>query len=263
MRTRPINGLVAEWASSHWESRACDARERRPPGPCWGLHSVGSRAQCLAVEPKSWSESQHGGTFLEAARRRQIVDAAIETLAEVGYAAATLGEIAKRAGISRGLISYHFAGKAELIAKVLFAVYVEGAEAMGPRIAAESTPSGQLRAYVQSNLDYMRDKPQRMAAVAAVLTGGGLSEELPGVGHEAADRSIIETLAGILRNGQAVGEFREFDAVVAARAIRNMIDGVATQLSRDRALDVDHQAREILGFVVAATAAVGWNEGLS
>ena len=42
-------------------------------------------------------------SFIEKARRTQIVECAIETIAEVGYAQASLGQIAKRAQISKGL----------------------------------------------------------------------------------------------------------------------------------------------------------------
>ena len=50
-------------------------------------------------------------SFIEKARRTQIIECAIETIAEVGYAQASLGQIAKRAQISKGVISYHFANK--------------------------------------------------------------------------------------------------------------------------------------------------------
>ena len=53
-------------------------------------------------------------TFIETARRAQIVAAAIDTIADVGYAQASFARIAERLGISRGLISYHFTGKDEI-----------------------------------------------------------------------------------------------------------------------------------------------------
>ena len=81
-------------------------------------------------------------TFIETARRAQIVDAAIDTIAEVGYARASLGRIAERAGISRGLISYHFAGKEELIREIVRAVIDQSRAYMLPRITAESTGPG-------------------------------------------------------------------------------------------------------------------------
>ena len=42
-------------------------------------------------------------TFIETARRAQIVHAAIATIAEVGYARASLARIGARIGISKGL----------------------------------------------------------------------------------------------------------------------------------------------------------------
>ena len=71
-------------------------------------------------------------TFIETARRAQIVAAAIDTLAEVGYARASLGRIAQRIGISRGLISYHFAGKDELMTEVVREVLEQGTAYMNP-----------------------------------------------------------------------------------------------------------------------------------
>ena len=58
-------------------------------------------------------------TFIETARRAQIVAAAIDTIAEEGYPGASFARIAERLGISRGLISYHFAGKDDLIKQVI------------------------------------------------------------------------------------------------------------------------------------------------
>ena len=40
---------------------------------------------------------------------------AIEVLAELGYAQTSFARIAERAGISKSVISYHFAGKDELL----------------------------------------------------------------------------------------------------------------------------------------------------
>jgi AcrR family transcriptional regulator len=55
-------------------------------------------------------------TITERARRAQIVTAAIGTIAELDYAGASFKQIAARAGLSStGLISYHFAGKQELV----------------------------------------------------------------------------------------------------------------------------------------------------
>jgi TetR/AcrR family transcriptional regulator, fatty acid metabolism regulator protein len=47
--------------------------------------------------------TDHNRSFVSNARRAQIVEAAIETVAEVGYANASLARIAVRPGISKGV----------------------------------------------------------------------------------------------------------------------------------------------------------------
>jgi len=48
--------------------------------------------------------------------RRRLLDAAVETLVEVGYAGATTTAICTRAGVSQGALFKHFEAKAALIA---------------------------------------------------------------------------------------------------------------------------------------------------
>jgi AcrR family transcriptional regulator len=48
------------------------------------------------------------------ATRRRIVDAAIETFTEQGFGAASTRDIAARAGVTQGLLTYHFASKDDL-----------------------------------------------------------------------------------------------------------------------------------------------------
>ncbi|MEQ6854825.1 TetR family transcriptional regulator [Lysinibacillus capsici] len=47
-------------------------------------------------------------TFIQEARKQQIIEATIATLDDIGYVKASLAQIAKRASISTALISYHF-----------------------------------------------------------------------------------------------------------------------------------------------------------
>lgn len=48
------------------------------------------------------------------ATRQRIVEAAIETFAEHGFGASSTRDIATRAGVTQGLLTYHFASKDEL-----------------------------------------------------------------------------------------------------------------------------------------------------
>ena len=107
-------------------------------------------------------------TFIETARRAQIAAAAIDTIAGVGYAGASFARIAERAGISRGLISYHFAGKDDLIKQVVHEAAEQAIAYIRPRVLAESTGPAMLRAYIQSNLAFMRDHRNNVIAMIEI-----------------------------------------------------------------------------------------------
>ncbi|QNQ11157.1 TetR/AcrR family transcriptional regulator [Sphingomonas alpina] len=57
--------------------------------------------------------------------RRRILEATIGCLYRMGYSAVTIAVVAKEAGVSRGIISYHFASKADLMVAVRDAVHLE------------------------------------------------------------------------------------------------------------------------------------------
>lgn len=202
------------------------------------------------MRPGTDPRDQGRRSFIEKARRAQIVDSAIEVIAAAGYGNASMARIAERVGVSRGLISYHFAGKDELIAQVLVTVFGDVAAFMGPRVEAETTAAGQLRAYIQSNLDYMSAHRSRIAAVVEIISGGGLSTL--GVDPlEAEDESLVP-LVECFRRGQAAGEFRAFDPQVMARAVRGVIDSISPRMS-DADLDLEACARELTTMFELAT----------
>ena len=95
-------------------------------------------------------------TFTEAGRRAQIVAAAIETIADVGYANASFARIARRAGLSStGLISYHFAGKSDLMAQVAQETFAAIGEHMAARMSGASGPAQALEAYIRGITEFI------------------------------------------------------------------------------------------------------------
>jgi AcrR family transcriptional regulator len=194
-------------------------------------------------------------TFIETARRAQIVDAAIDTIAEVGYARASLGRIAERAGISRGLISYHFAGKEELIGEIVRAVIDQSRAYMLPRITAESTGPGALRAYIESNLVFIREHRKLLIAIVEIArhrVAEGPGRRLP----EYEPDQAIRALAELLDRFQKAGDLRDdFDPRAIAIAVRAAIDAAPPRLSADPQFDLDAYAQNIIQVFDLATRA--------
>ena len=86
-------------------------------------------------------------SFIETARRAQIIECAIDAIAELGFAQASLAQIAKRAGVSTGVILYYFAGKDELIRAVGAHVFATGADLISPPVNAQPTARAALRVH--------------------------------------------------------------------------------------------------------------------
>ena len=184
-------------------------------------------------------------TFTETARRAQIMAAAIETIAELGYGQASLARIAEAAGTSKGVIIYHFGGKDELIRELVAGLVARGVAYMEPQIDAQPTGAGKLRAYIESNLAFMRENRNHMVAIVEIALNARAAD-----GRRLYDFSVqdagVAALEQLLAYFQGTGEFRAgFDPHVMAMAIRAAINAVPAQLARDPALDVGHHAREL------------------
>lgn len=197
-------------------------------------------------------QRQPGRTFIEGARRAQVVASAIEVIAEHGYAGATMARIAERAGISRSLINYHFTGREDLIGQVVLEVLGRGAMAIAPRVEAERSAPAQLTAYISSNLEFIATHRHEIIALVRIIASADTSEGLPGVPEDAGEQGL-DYLRRILRDGQEAGDFAVFDTRQMAIAIRSVVDGVSTQLAADPDLDVTAATHEITTLFHRAT----------
>ena len=110
------------------------------------------------------------------ARRRQILDAAVATIAADGLAKASFSAIAERAGLSSvGLISYHFAGRDELIGQIVADYYASITAHMQDRMAGISSPTAALEAYISGVIDYIGAHPAQMKALTEVFLQGAMN----------------------------------------------------------------------------------------
>ena len=104
------------------------------------------------------------------ATRAGMIVAARGLFAERGYAAVGTEEIVRAAGVTRGALYHHFAGKLGLFEAVYEDVESELVQAIAARVdRPENTPLEVLRAGSQAFLDACQDDPalQRIALVDA------------------------------------------------------------------------------------------------
>ena len=158
-------------------------------------------------------------TFTESGRRAQIVTAAIEVIAEVGFAKASFSRIAKHAGLSStGMISYHFAGKDDLLAACLAEIEQVTETFMQPRMDAADGHIAQLRTYVESNVALVGEHPAAIRALIDIVRNAG--------SESAVVNGRLTLIEEHFRAGQAAGAFRPFDVQAVAIALTTGLDAV-------------------------------------
>jgi AcrR family transcriptional regulator len=182
------------------------------------------------------------------------VSAAIDVLYESGFGGASIGAIAERIGVSKGVLTYHFKGKAELLREVVAEVLTEGTDYMRPRVEAAGSSMDALRVYVTSNLEYIAANRRKIIALTEVVNGIPPGGAEPGP-YEEGNRQAIAGLQHLLEAGQAAAEFGEFSARVAAVSIRASIDALSTLLRIDPAMDLVEYGAQLLRIYERAVQA--------
>ncbi|MFP5021725.1 TetR/AcrR family transcriptional regulator [Pseudonocardia phyllosphaerae] len=172
------------------------------------------------------SDSRADGqkSFIEQARRRQIVAAAVETVAAAGFGNASLAAIARTAGVSKGVISYHFSGKEELMEEVVTAVYTGIAERIVPQLEGLGpleTVREHVRAVARDGLAH-RDE---LVAVTEVVTH--LRRKDGSLRYSVADNEVLyRGLEQMYERAERAGEVRAFDHRVMAVTVQAAVDAM-------------------------------------
>ena len=194
---------------------------------------------------------------LSDARRRQILKAAVQVIAAKGLCDTGIKDVADQAGTSPALVIYYFGKKDILLAEALsFAdegFYAQTAEA----VAKMSSARDRLVELVRSTCS-VGEAEDDFDEWVLWLDLWARAPRDPDVARDrqAMDRRWRATITGIVRQGQASGEFSPLDADGFAVRLGALIDGLAIQVvlhdpevSRERMFDLvmDVCARE-LGF---------------
>jgi len=103
-------------------------------------------------------------TASRARRRQQLIDATMKSIARKGMSSVTLGDVAREAGLSQGIVNLHFKSKDNLLTETLTCLADEyklqfdaALEKAGPR------PADKLRALIELDLRPSICDPQKIA----------------------------------------------------------------------------------------------------
>jgi AcrR family transcriptional regulator len=154
-----------------------------------------------------------------------LINATIDSLAKRGYAATTLADVADGAGLSRGIVNFHFASKENLLTetiKFLQDEYTANWQAMVEKAAPDT--ASQLLAMVTADLDRKICTHRKLAAWFALITEASSKPAY----HEMAwerDAKYRSTLSSICLLAKQEGGYA-FDPQSTADAIYAMQEGL-------------------------------------
>ncbi|MET8944474.1 helix-turn-helix domain-containing protein [Streptomyces sp. NPDC004542] len=122
------------------------------------------------MSPRSASVNEE----LRRRSRERLLQAAVELVGEHGYEATTLGDIADRAGSARGLVSYYFPGKRQLVQSAVHRLMHRTLEEALEREPRTDDGRERLARAIDAILGLARDRPVLMRQhMAGLLEGEG------------------------------------------------------------------------------------------
>ena len=188
-------------------------------------------------------------SLIEELRRKQIVDTAIRTIATRGFANTTLNNIAEEAGVSTGVITYHFRNKDDLIEQSIKKLFEAPNEYVIGRVEEKESHRDKLRTYIAATIRFNMENRDHCVALLFSFSSITSQEHRQEViaKHHTKIRRFLEK---ILRDGQAAGEFSRFDAAVLAQIIFGAIEGLLTQwVLEPHTMDLARASKQLIDMV--------------
>jgi AcrR family transcriptional regulator len=122
------------------------------------------------ASPKEPAEpgERRGRKASKEIRRQQLIEATIDSLARRGYSETTMADVADGAGLSRGIVNFHFESKEKLLVATLQHMYEEySAHWRNALQRAGDDPAEQLKALVAADFDRAVSTRRKLAAWCA------------------------------------------------------------------------------------------------
>ena len=190
------------------------------------------------------SNQRSEASFTTTARRDQLVQAAVQVLSDDGYARTSIAAIADYVGVSKGVVSYHFADKADLLQGVVDRILGEAGRWMADRVAGAQSYTEALHRYIGANLSYLQQHRSAAVALTEVLLNARTVDRLSSVWDRAQTTAISE-LEQLFVGGQRAGEFGPVPARTLAISLRATIDAASTLARHDPDFDFERFGSEL------------------
>jgi AcrR family transcriptional regulator len=207
------------------------------------------------VRTRNGGQAAQGSTFTQLKRRDQLIQVTIDAVVDIGFPRTSVAEVARRAGVSKGVVTYHFPAKDDLIQAVIADVIASMSEYLEPRLEAAEPlvfPERFIAPYITTWVDYYRTHTREVLALVRIYNAFRDETGRPSPAFDVRADEIV-TIAQILENGQARGGLGTFDARTMAAVMKAALDDALNQYANNPGLDLEAYAAELVAMFERAT----------
>jgi len=195
----------------------------------------------------------------EDTRKEQILDAARRCFIDQGYSATRMADIARRAGLSKGGVYFHFASKRALFDALVEQEYHLGVNFL-EKVERESPDWRRLLERLAGHfLHFFRQRPDypRFFMVMAEMAGRDESIRAMLSGIQEAYFSALERL---LQRGVDSGQLKPIDCSAVAKLLKGLLDAIEGYLAIGLELDTGRLLRSGVEMIAGGLLREGSGE---
>ena len=181
-------------------------------------------------------------------RRKQLVEAAIAVIHEQGFANATVARIARRGGISPGMVHHYFRNKDDLLYATMLHLLVDlRADAVG-RLARAADPGQRINAIIEACFGEQQFDEQVFSAWLALYGNARQSDRLRrivAIYHRRLRSSLVHELRRLVPEADARRISEGIGAMIDGLWLRYALTGKPDNPETPRALTRDYLAASL------------------
>jgi AcrR family transcriptional regulator len=195
-------------------------------------------------------------------RREQMLRAALEVIADRGYADTRIADVAERTGISPALVIYYFKTKYQLLTEAIRYLdniwYADGQR----RLAELPTAVTRIEEIVaMSCLPEADAEPHSSWTLWLDFWALAARNAEVAVLRQKDDERWRDLIGSLVRSGQQAGEFRALDPDNFAILLCSLLDGLAVQIALDDPVVGPERAFQLCMRFIADQLGFEWNGG--
>lgn len=191
--------------------------------------------------------------FDRAARRSQILAAAIQVYADRGYHRTRVEDIADAAGVSKGTLYLYFESREHLFSAAFEDFMTRLSEGLAEITASDAPPLERLAQVVTASLDAVR-RHETLSRVMVDFWSATLhNPDVPHIDASRQYREIRQMIAALLDEAAKRGEIRPDRPALTESVLMAAMDGIILHwLMSPDLVDIDTATEQLLDLIVSA-----------